>query len=39
MISLDNVDTDSFLEMPVSVRCCYYKLLVRADDEGVYWKY
>ena len=34
MISLDIVDTDKFLDMPVSARCCYYELLVRADDEG-----
>ena len=34
MISLDIVDTGKFLEMPVTSRCLYYELLVRADDEG-----
>ena len=34
MVSRDIVDTDKFLTMPVSARCCYYDLLVRADDEG-----
>lgn len=34
MISLDVVDTDSFIEMPVSARLLYYDLCVRADDDG-----
>jgi len=34
MISLDVVDTDLFLSMPISSRCLYYDLLVRADDDG-----
>lgn len=34
MISLDIVNTDKFMDMSVSARCCYYELLVRADDEG-----
>lgn len=34
MISLDVVDTDKFLEMPVTTRCCYFELLARADDDG-----
>lgn len=34
MISLDVVDTDLFLSMPITSRCLYYDLLVRADDDG-----
>ena len=34
MISLDIVDTDRFLSMPISTRCLYYDLLLRADDDG-----
>ena len=34
MISLDIVDTDLFLAMPISTRCLYYDLLIRADDDG-----
>ncbi|MBP2658652.1 MAG: hypothetical protein H6Q69_1684 [Firmicutes bacterium] len=34
MISLDIVDTDLFLSMPISSRCLYYDLLLRADDDG-----
>ena len=34
MVSLHIVDTDAFLEMPVSSQLLYFHLLVRADDEG-----
>lgn len=34
MISLDIVDTDLFLSMPLTSRCLYYDLLLRADDDG-----
>jgi hypothetical protein len=34
MFSLKVVDTDLFLEMPVSARLLYYDLNMRADDDG-----
>lgn len=34
MFSLNVVDTDSFLEMPMSARLLYYDLGMRADDDG-----
>lgn len=34
MFSLDVVDTDKFLDMPVSTQCLYFHLGMRADDEG-----
>ncbi len=34
MISMQIVDTDAFLEMPVSSQLLYFHLLMRADDEG-----
>lgn len=34
MFSLSVVDTDTFLEMPVSARLLYYELGMRADDDG-----
>src|SRR5690606_7628257 len=34
MFSLSIVDTDTFLDMPVSARCLYYDLSMRADDDG-----
>ena len=34
MFSLSVVDTDRFLEMPVSSRLLYYELGMRADDDG-----
>lgn len=34
MFSCDVVDTDKFLDMPVSARCLYYDLGMRADDDG-----
>jgi len=34
MFSKSIVDTDDFLDMPVSARCLYYDLGMRADDDG-----
>ena len=34
MFSLNIVDTDKFLEMPISSRLLYYELGMRADDDG-----
>lgn len=34
MFSLDIVDTDKFLDMPVSAQCLYFHLGMRADDDG-----
>lgn len=34
MISLDVVDTDKFLQMPVTSRLLYHELNLRADDDG-----
>ena len=34
MFSLNIVDTDNFLEMPISSRLLYYELGMRADDDG-----
>ena len=34
MFSLDIVDTDKFLDMPVSAQALYFHLGMRADDEG-----
>lgn len=34
MFSSDIVDSDKFLDMPVSARCLYYDLGMRADDDG-----
>lgn len=34
MFSLSVVDTDIFLEMPLSCRLLYYELGMRADDDG-----
>ncbi len=34
MFSLQIVDTDAFLEMPVSSQLLYFHLAMRADDEG-----
>ena len=34
MFSLNVVDTDRFLEMPISSRLLYYELGMRADDDG-----
>ena len=34
MFSLDVIDTDEFLEMPVSARELYFELGMRGDDDG-----
>lgn len=34
MFSLDVVDLDSFIEMPISAKLLYYDLGMRADDDG-----
>lgn len=34
MFSISVVDTDRFLEMPISSRLLYYELGMRADDDG-----
>lgn len=34
MFSLDVVDLDSFIEMPVNAKLLYYEFGVRADDDG-----
>jgi hypothetical protein len=34
MFSISVVDTDKFLEMPISSRLLYYELGMRADDDG-----
>ena len=34
MFNLSVVDTDNFLEMPISSRLLYYELGMRADDDG-----
>ena len=34
MLSLKIIDTDKFVEMPVSARLLYYELCMRADDDG-----
>ena len=34
MISLDVIDTDAFLEMPLSTQALYFHLNTRADDDG-----
>lgn len=34
MFSLEVIDTDIFLEMPLSSRLLYYELGMRADDDG-----
>lgn len=34
MFSIEVIDTDKFLDMPVSTQCLYFHLGMRADDEG-----
>ncbi|MDE5907772.1 MAG: hypothetical protein K2H52_03365 [Lachnospiraceae bacterium] len=34
MFSLDIVDTDNFLDMPVTTQALYFHLGMRADDDG-----
>ena len=34
MLSMKIVDSDAFLEMPLSTQCLYFHLNMRADDDG-----
>lgn len=34
MFSLDVVDTDTFIDMPVTAQALYFHLGMRADDDG-----
>ncbi len=34
MFSLDIVDTDDFLDLPISTQALYFHLGMRADDDG-----
>ena len=34
MFSLDVIDTDNFLDMPLSAQGLYFHLGMRADDDG-----
>lgn len=34
MIRKDVIDTDAFLDMPLSTQCLYFHLNLRADDDG-----
>ena len=34
MFSLDIIDTDAFLDMPLSTQALYFHLAMRADDDG-----
>ncbi len=34
MISKEIIDTDAFMEMPLSSQALYFHLLMRADDDG-----
>ena len=34
MFSLKIIDSDAFIDMPISARCLYYDLAMRADDDG-----
>lgn len=34
MFSLDVINTDLFLDMPISAQCLYFHLGMRADDDG-----
>ena len=34
MIRRDVIDTDAFLDMPLSTQCLYFHLNIRADDDG-----
>ena len=36
MFSLDVVDTDSFLDMPLTAQTLYFHLGMRADDDWTY---
>ena len=34
MFTIKIVDSDAFLEMPLSTQCLYFHLNMRADDDG-----
>ena len=34
MMSLRIIDTDRFMDMPLSTQCLYFHLMIRADDDG-----
>ena len=34
MISLEIIDTDTFLDIPKDSKLLYYELCIRADDDG-----
>ena len=34
MFTMKIVDSDSFLDMPLSTQCLYFHLNMRADDDG-----
>lgn len=34
MFSMDVINTDMFMEMPISAQCLYFHLGMRADDDG-----
>ena len=34
MMSLRIIDTDQFMDMPLSTQCLYFHLMIRADDDG-----
>ena len=34
MFSMDVIDTDAFLDMPVTSQSLYFHLGMRADDDG-----
>ena len=34
MFTMKIVDSDAFLEMPLSTQCLYFHLNMRADDDG-----
>ena len=36
MFSIDVIDTDKFLDMPVSTQALYFHFGMRADDDALY---
>ena len=34
MMSKSVIDTDVFIDMPISTQCLYFHMLLRADDDG-----
>lgn len=35
MLSKKVLDTDAFLDMPLSAQALYFHLVINADDEGI----